>query len=224
MNRCRGVKPLHMQPKIGLLIDPHLLLAQSLARKDLRCRCVNLHTWMIHQGIALSLRQICPNRRNRHKLPLDIGLDLQRTLAIRGRLGQRFKHGLAPGNMGLSKCRQLAQQPHGERIGQRIGGIGVVDVRTHQMRLKHAVDGNQALDRGLELPHMFAQPSEVVGGGLLTVTVGAQLFKPLTQEVGRLHMIVDVIAKDGLERKLRRGMGPAADHLHQLDFQITVVR
>ena len=70
---------------------------------------------------------------------------------------------------------------------------------------------------------MLAQPRELVGGRLLAVARRAQLLQALAQQIGGLGVVVDVIAKRGLEGELGRGVRPAADHLHQLDFEIAVV-
>jgi hypothetical protein len=49
------------------------------------------------------------------------------------------------------------------------------------------------------------------------------LLEALAKQVGGLGMVVDVVAEGGLEGELRRGVRPAAQHLHELDFQVPVV-
>ena len=71
---------------------------------------------------------------------------------------------------------------------------------------------------------MLAEPSEVVGGRFLAGPRRPQLLQPLAEQIGGLGMVEDVIAEGRLVGELRRGVRPAADHLHQLDLEIAVIR
>ena len=71
--------------------------------------------------------------------------------------------------MRLAQRRELPQQAHSRRIGQRVGGVSVVDVGADQMWLQHAVDRHQPVDRRVEVPDLLAQPGEVVGRRLLAL-------------------------------------------------------
>ena len=71
---------------------------------------------------------------------------------------------------------------------------------------------------------MLTEPGERIGGGLLAFCGGAQLLQALADQVGRLGVVVDVIAKGGLVGQRRSGVTPAAQHLHELNLQVAVVR
>jgi hypothetical protein len=123
----------------------------------------------------------------------------------------------------LTHRRKLAQEAHGRGIGQLIGGIGVVDVAADQVRLQHAVDRDQAVDRVGEKPDVLAEPGEVIGGRLLAGPRRPQLLQPFTEQIGGLGVVEDVIAEGRFVGELGRGVRPAADHLHQLDLEVAVV-
>ena len=129
---------------------------------------------------------------------LDVGLDFQRVPPLLAGAGQVVEHRLAPGDVRLAGPGQVAQQAHGRGVGQRVGGVGVVDVGAHEVRLEHAVDGHQPVDRAFEVPDVLAEPGEVVGGGFLGVAAGAQLLQALAEQVGGLGVVVDVVAEGGL--------------------------
>ena len=63
--------------------------------------------------------------------------------------------------------------------------------------------------------------SSVAGSWL--VARRPQLLQALAEQIGGLGVVVDVVAEGGFEGELGRGVGPAADHLHQLDFEVAVV-
>jgi hypothetical protein len=155
---------------------------------------------------------------------LEVGLDLERAPTLAGLLGQRVEHRLPPRDVRLVGAGELVQEPHGRRVGQRIGGIGVVDVRAHQVRLQHAVDRDEPVDGRLQLPHVLAQAREISVRGVLAVASGAQLLQPLGEQLGVPRVVVDVVAEGRLEGELPRRMTPAAEHLHQLDLEIAVAR
>src|SRR5215203_7443124 len=91
------------------------------------------------------------------------------------------------------------------------------------MRLQHAVDGDQAVDCGLEIPDVLAEPGEVVSSRLLAGPRRPQLLQTVAEQIGGLGMVEDVVTEGRLIRELGRGVGPASDHLHQLDFEVAIV-
>ena len=125
--------------------------------------------------------------------------------------------------MRLAHRRQLAQQPHGRGIGQRIGGVGVVDVGADQVRLQHPVDRDQPVDGVIEIPDVLAEPGELIGGRLLASRAERSCSSRSPSRSAAWAWSIDVIAKGRLEGELRRGVRPAGDHLHQLDFEIAIV-
>jgi len=125
--------------------------------------------------------------------------------------------------VGLVHRGQLPQRPAGGRVGEGIGGVGVVHVRADQVRLEHAVDGDEPLDGRLQVPDALAQAGEVVGRGLLPVAARPQLVQPLAEHRRRLSVVVDLVAERGLEGEVGRRVRPAPDHLHQLDLEVAVV-
>ena len=70
---------------------------------------------------------------------------------------------------------------------------------------------------------MLAEAGEVVGGRFLARPRRPQLLQPLAEQIGGLGVVEDVVAEGRLEGELRRGVRPAPDHLHQLDFEVAVV-
>ena len=74
------------------------------------------------------------------------------------------------------------------------------------------------------MPDVLAEPGEVVGGRLLAGPRRPQLLQPFAEQIGGLGMVEDVIAEGRLVGELGRGVRPAADHLHQLDLEVAVVR
>ncbi len=154
---------------------------------------------------------------------LDVRLHVEGALAVLRRAGQPFQHRLPPGHVRLAHRRQLPQEPYRRGVGQLIGGVGVVDVAADEMGLQHPVDGDEALHRVRKEPDVFAEAGEVVGGRFLAGARRPQLLQPLAEQIGGLGVVEDVVAEGRLEGELRRGVGPAADHLHELDFEVAVV-
>ncbi len=107
------------------------------------------------------------------ELRLDVCLHLQSLPPLLRVFGERFENSLAPGDVRLSHRRQLAQETDRRCVCQRVGGVGVVNVAAHQMRLEHAVDRCQASDRVIEFPDRFTQAGELVCARFLAIARGA---------------------------------------------------
>jgi hypothetical protein len=100
----------------------------------------------------------------------------------------------------------------------------VIDVAADQVRLQHAVDRHQAIDGVGKEPDVLAEPGELVRCRLLAGPRRPQLLQALAEQIGGMGVIEDVITEGRLVGELGRGVRPAADHLHQLDLEVAVVR
>jgi hypothetical protein len=151
-------------------------------------------------------------------------LYLKGTFPLLAFLRERVEDRVTPRDVGLIEAPEMAEQPNGRRVRQRIGRIRVIHVRAHEVWLEHAVDRDQTIDHRLEVPHVLAELHEVVGRRATFPPARLQLLEPLSQHARGLGVIEDVIAERRLERELRRRLRPPGDHLHQLLLEEAIVR
>ena len=96
----------------------------------------------------------------------DVGLDLKGAATLVRRPRQGIEDRLPPGDVGLVDAGEVAQQADGRGVGQGVGRVGVVGVGADEVRLQHAVDGDQPGDGIRQIPDVLAEVGEIVGGRL----------------------------------------------------------